>query len=76
MRPPLTKELWRSEDPEVVKNLHFKNFEGKDSRYSRQHVLLEVTYVSLSIFYEQEDFYKSLGPNVTVMLGHTIVVWN
>ncbi len=31
MRPPLTKDLWNSEDPKVAVNLKFKNWEGVES---------------------------------------------
>lgn len=29
-RPPLSKELWKSEDPNVARNLLFKSFSGKE----------------------------------------------
>lgn len=41
MRPPLSKELWFSDDAEAVKNLKFKQWNGKER----------------SIFFEQPDFY-------------------
>lgn len=30
MRPPLSKELWYTDDNEKVKNLVFKSYSGKD----------------------------------------------
>ncbi len=33
MRPPLSKELWVSEDPNVGTNLKFTSWEGKEERY-------------------------------------------
>ena len=32
-RPPLSKDLWNSEDPNVAANLKFKNWEGTESSY-------------------------------------------
>lgn len=32
-RPPLSKDLWNSEDPNVAVNLKFKNWEGTESSY-------------------------------------------
>ena len=32
MRPPLSKELWFSEDPAVTQNLRFKDWMGHDKR--------------------------------------------
>ncbi|KAK2083830.1 Apoptosis-inducing factor 1, mitochondrial [Saguinus oedipus] len=37
MRPPLSKELWFSDDPNVTKTLRFKQWNGKE----RRHVLQE-----------------------------------
>lgn len=33
MRPPLSKELWYSDDPDVVKTLRYKQWSGKERRY-------------------------------------------
>ena len=33
MRPPLSKELWFSEDPETPDKLRFKQWNGKERRY-------------------------------------------
>ncbi|XP_046395585.1 apoptosis-inducing factor 1, mitochondrial [Ischnura elegans] len=41
MRPPLSKELWFSDNPEAVKNLTFKQWNGKER----------------SLFFEPEEFY-------------------
>ncbi|KAI4464107.1 apoptosis-inducing factor 1 [Holotrichia oblita] len=41
MRPPLSKEIWYSEDVELTKNLEFKQWNGSQR----------------SLFYEPEDFY-------------------
>ena len=34
MRPPLSKELWYSDDPDAVEHLRFKQWNGKERRYS------------------------------------------
>lgn len=34
MRPPLSKELWFAEDPKVAKTLRFKQWNGKERRFS------------------------------------------
>ncbi|GJQ87637.1 AIF [Trypoxylus dichotomus] len=50
MRPPLSKEVWYSEDSELSKNLEFKQWNGSQR----------------SLFYEPEDFYlkcKDLMPS-------------
>ncbi|VEN54078.1 unnamed protein product [Callosobruchus maculatus] len=41
MRPPLSKEMWFNEDPEAVKKLIFKQWNGSER----------------SLFYEPDDFY-------------------
>lgn len=41
MRPPLSKELWYSDDPDVVKTLRYKQWSGKER----------------SLFYESDDYY-------------------
>ncbi|KAK9686042.1 Pyridine nucleotide-disulfide oxidoreductase [Popillia japonica] len=41
MRPPLSKEIWYSEDSQLTKNLEFKQWNGSQR----------------SLFYEPEDFY-------------------
>lgn len=33
MRPPLSKELWFSDDPHVTETLRFKQWNGKERRY-------------------------------------------
>lgn len=33
MRPPLSKELWFSDDPNVTKTLQFRQWNGKERRY-------------------------------------------
>lgn len=41
MRPPLSKELWFSDDPMVIETLRFKQWNGKErrcvSQFSRPH---------------------------------------
>jgi programmed cell death 8 (apoptosis-inducing factor) len=32
MRPPLSKDLWYSDDPEAIKTLRYKNWSGKERR--------------------------------------------
>ena len=41
MRPPLSKELWFSQDPEAARQLKFKSWNGKDR----------------SLFFEEDEFY-------------------
>ncbi|KAK7073141.1 Apoptosis-inducing factor 1, mitochondrial [Halocaridina rubra] len=45
MRPPLSKELWYSEDPETPSKLCFKQWNGKER----------------SIFFEHEEYYTPLN---------------
>ena len=33
MRPPLSKELWFSDDPSVTETLRFKQWNGKERRF-------------------------------------------
>lgn len=33
MRPPLSKELWFSDDPGVTETLRFKQWNGKERRF-------------------------------------------
>lgn len=33
MRPPLSKELWFSDDPKVTETLRFKQWNGKERRF-------------------------------------------
>ncbi len=33
MRPPLSKDLWMTEDEELVKQLRFKQYNGKERRF-------------------------------------------
>ncbi|PSN57251.1 hypothetical protein C0J52_02543 [Blattella germanica] len=41
MRPPLSKEMWFNDSPEITNKLHFKQWNGSER----------------SLFYEPEDFY-------------------
>ncbi|CAB3980729.1 apoptosis-inducing factor 1, mitochondrial [Paramuricea clavata] len=41
MRPPLSKDLWYSDDPEAIKTLRYKNWSGKER----------------SVFYENDEYY-------------------
>jgi programmed cell death 8 (apoptosis-inducing factor) len=64
MRPPLSKELWYSDDKQLLKELKFKQWNGKER----------------SLFYEKEGFYcqpkelpeKEFG-GVAVGLGQKVV---
>lgn len=64
MRPPLSKELWFSDDPEVGEKLRFKQWNGKER----------------SLFFESDEFYcdpaelnsKENG-GVAVVRGHKVV---
>jgi hypothetical protein len=33
MRPPLSKELWMTEDENLVQNLKFKQYNGNERRF-------------------------------------------
>jgi programmed cell death 8 (apoptosis-inducing factor) len=57
-KPPLSKELWKSEDPDVAKNLMFKNWEGKE-----QHVI-----------YEPEQFYKDQQYSTVILSRTVVVI--
>lgn len=64
MRPPLSKELWFSDDPEVSNKLKFKQWNGKER----------------SLFFEQDEFYCSPvelvakeNGGVSVVRGHRVV---
>ncbi|XP_057367402.1 apoptosis-inducing factor 1, mitochondrial-like isoform X2 [Daphnia carinata] len=64
MRPPLSKELWFSDDPEVSNKLKFKQWNGKER----------------SLFFEQDEFYCSPAElvakengGVSVVRGHRVV---
>uniref|UniRef100_A0A8C5ML53 Apoptosis inducing factor mitochondria associated 1 n=1 Tax=Leptobrachium leishanense TaxID=445787 RepID=A0A8C5ML53_9ANUR len=49
MRPPLSKELWFSDDPDVTQTLRFKQWNGKER----------------SIFFQPTSFYVSSGELMT-----------
>ena len=64
MRPPLSKELWFSDDPDVADTLHFKQWDGKER----------------SIFFKPDTYYVTpkLLPveengGVAVMMGHKVI---
>lgn len=85
MRPPLSKELWFGDDPEVCKKLRFKQWNGKERRWFSfknveakwfnifNHILL------CSIFFEHDDFYckpeeldERENGGVAVVRGHRV----
>ncbi len=51
-RPPLTKNLWSSEDRNVAKNLTYKNWDGKEERYSIYLSIHPSIYLSPSNIFE------------------------
>jgi len=64
MRPPLSKELWFMEDKEAVKELRFRQWNGKER----------------SLFFEPQAFYTPLEElmsspkgGISVLSGHTVV---
>ncbi|KAG7160543.1 apoptosis-inducing factor 1-like, partial [Homarus americanus] len=64
MRPPLSKELWYSDDIDASKNLRFKQWNGKER----------------SIYFEHEDYYTSASElasrengGISVLKGRTVV---
>lgn len=40
MRPPLSKELWFSDDPTVTETLRFKQWNGKERRYNDVYIFV------------------------------------
>ncbi|MPC11528.1 Apoptosis-inducing factor 1, mitochondrial [Portunus trituberculatus] len=64
MRPPLSKELWYTEDPETTKTLRFKQWNGKER----------------SIYFEHEDYYTPASElatrengGISVLQGRQVV---
>lgn len=53
MRPPLSKELWYSDDPELSRQLIFKQWNGK----------------TRSLFFEKESFYVEASKIMTLENG-------
>lgn len=45
MRPPLSKELWFSDDPSVTETLRFKQWNGKERRCV--YCIVHLVYLSL-----------------------------
>lgn len=73
MRPPLSKELWFSDDPSVVDTLRFKQWNGKERRCvcvcahmlteHNQHVqyscINACLFLVFSIYFQPPSFYVS-----------------
>ncbi|XP_063859566.1 apoptosis-inducing factor 1, mitochondrial-like [Scylla paramamosain] len=64
MRPPLSKELWYTEDPDTAKTLRFKQWNGKER----------------SIYFEHEDYYTPVtelasreNGGISVLQGRQVV---
>lgn len=47
MRPPLSKELWFSDDPSVTETLRFKQWNGKERRCVRVSFILLLVSLTL-----------------------------
>jgi hypothetical protein len=60
MRPPLSKELWKSDDPNVAQTLTFKDWQGKESQYELK--LRELNLQKLPFFIPLFFFSLSLFP--------------
>ncbi len=89
MRPPLSKELWVSEDPNVGTNLKFISWEGKEERYGVCVCVLEyplevkstlMLILLLLLFYSFSSFTNSVYyqlpayPHMTQIYGRKVVV--
>lgn len=67
MRPPLSKELWYSDNAESMKNLKYKNWSGKEKRSVNCTAIrimklkwqsLQLYYIFIcSLFYQSDDYY-------------------
>ncbi|KAJ7425606.1 Apoptosis-inducing factor 1, mitochondrial [Pitangus sulphuratus] len=76
MRPPLSKELWFSDDPNVTETLRFKQWNGKERRY----VALQSKWnpfdngAFLSIYFQPPSFYVPVQDLPSVENGGVAVL--
>lgn len=80
MRPPLSKEMWFNDEPKLVKELIFKQWNGSERRFVFWFVFFPHNCHHFnSLFYEPEDFYtqcidlmKSENGGVAVARGWAV----
>ncbi|XP_052412130.1 apoptosis-inducing factor 1, mitochondrial isoform X1 [Carassius gibelio] len=64
MRPPLSKELWFSDDPKAVETLHFKQWNGKER---------SIYFQPPSFYVSPADLAKVENGGVAVLTGRKVV---
>ncbi|XP_059407091.1 apoptosis-inducing factor 1, mitochondrial-like isoform X3 [Carassius carassius] len=64
MRPPLSKELWFSDDPKAVETLHFKQWNGKER---------SIYFQPPSFYVSPADLTKVENGGVAVLTGRKVV---
>ncbi|KAI9303582.1 apoptosis-inducing factor, mitochondrion-associated, C-term-domain-containing protein [Cunninghamella echinulata] len=77
MRPPLSKEIWFSEDPEVATNLRFKDWQGNErSIYYQDESLYEIINDASGSDLETDKIKLLLGKPVTKLNveDHTVTL--
>ncbi|XP_022601737.1 apoptosis-inducing factor 1, mitochondrial isoform X3 [Seriola dumerili] len=64
MRPPLSKELWFSDDPGVTETLRFKQWNGKER---------SIYFQPLSFYIHPEEFNSAENGGVAVLTGKKVI---
>ncbi|XP_077139516.1 apoptosis-inducing factor 1, mitochondrial [Ranitomeya variabilis] len=64
MRPPLSKELWFSDDPDVTETLHFKQWNGKER---------SIFFQPPSFYVAPEELMSAEHGGVSVVTGRKVV---
>lgn len=64
MRPPLSKELWFSDDPSVTETLRFKQWNGKER---------SIYFQPLSFYIQPDEFNSAQNGGVAVLTGKKVV---
>ncbi|KTG45374.1 hypothetical protein cypCar_00005576 [Cyprinus carpio] len=64
MRPPLSKELWFSDDPKAIETLHFKQWNGKER---------SIYFQPPSFYVSPADLAKVENGGVAVLTGRKVV---
>ncbi|XP_061595958.1 apoptosis-inducing factor 1, mitochondrial isoform X4 [Cololabis saira] len=64
MRPPLSKELWFSDDPSVTETLRFKQWNGKER---------SIYFQPPSFYVNPEDLHKAENGGVSVLTSRKVV---
>lgn len=67
MRPPLSKDLWMTEDQELVKDMKFKQFNGKER---------SVYFLDDEFFVTPKDLNQQANGGVAVLTGKRVVSVN